>query len=197
MPHFRNQPGRHSRLLEESPSNKLHTSIHHLKRTIRFRAIVIRQIRDLLLEVGTQLEKLNVCKLSQISTRIKQILREEILAKKITTRYKHKVLPERYKRTYRIQRELGSLNLGYYDFLTCTSSRKKFSFDGNFLQCQISLPLRWFKRRIKECELVFPSKSVWFRMDIDFSLRRLIYFGLGDGARSPPLYCIPLHRDND
>ena len=194
--HIQDQSGGHTHIFEESVSNQLGVCVHHLKRTINFRMGIINQIKDLLLDVGARLEKLKICKLSQISTRIKQLLREEILAKKITSRYIHKVLPSKYKRAYRGQRELSSVDQGDYDIWTCTSSRKKFSVDDNVLKCQISLPLRVFKSKFKQCQLVFPSKSIWFKMDLDLDCKKLIYFGLGDGERSPPLYCLPLHVDN-
>lgn len=195
MSHTRNRNKSISRVLEKALSDQLNTSIRQLKLNLDVRIITGGRIKDLLLEVGSIIEKLNVCRLFQISTKIKELLREEIRAKKITVRYVHKVLPLKYKRPYRLQRELGSLDQGYYDIWTATSSRKKISVEGNALKCQICLPLRWLKYQLKTCHLVFPSKSVWFKIDVDLDSKRLFYFGLGDGARSPPLYCIPLHQD--
>lgn len=168
-----------------------------LKLTLDIRTAIVGQIKDLLLQAGAIIEKLKVCELFQISTKIKQLLREEILAKKITSRYVHKVLPPKYNRPYRLQRELSSLYPGYYDIWTATSSRKKISVEGSVLGCQICLPLKWLKYQLKTSRLMFPSDSVWFKIDVDLDCKNLLYFGLGDGTRSPPLYCLPLHRDSD
>jgi hypothetical protein len=93
----RNHSQRISRILEETLSKQLHSSVHQLKITLGIRIAIVGQVKDLLLEIGANIEKLKICELSQISTKIKQLLQEDIQAKKITSRCVHKTLPPKYK----------------------------------------------------------------------------------------------------
>jgi len=193
----RDHSQRISRILEQTLFEQLHSSVHQLKITLGIRIAIVGQVKDLLLEIGAIIEKLKICRLSQKSTKIKQLLQEEIQAKKIIPRYVRKTLPPKYKRQYRFQRELGSHYPGYYDIWTATSSRTKISIEGSVLECQICLPLRWLKYKMKTSHMIFSKDSVWFKIDVDLDCKILRYFGIGDGTRSPPLYCLPLHRDTD
>ncbi|HET6641494.1 MAG TPA: hypothetical protein VFG77_07820 [Nitrososphaeraceae archaeon] len=175
----------------------MHSSVHQLKITLGIRIAIVGQVKDLLLEIGAIIEKLKICELSQISTKIKQILQEEIQTKKITSRYVYEILPPKYKRQYRFQKELGSHYPGYYDIWTVTSLRKKISVEGSGLECQICLPLRWLKYKMKTSNMIFSNDSIWFKIDVDLDRKNLIYFDIGDGKRSPPLYCLPLHQDTN
>jgi hypothetical protein len=136
----RNHPRGIYRVLEETLSKQLHSSVHQLKIALGIRIAIVGQVKDLLLEIGAIIEELKVCELSQTSTKIKQLLREEILAKKITARYVHKILPQKCKRRYRFQRELGSLYPAYYDIWTATSSRKKILVEGSVLVPNLFTP---------------------------------------------------------
>jgi hypothetical protein len=86
----RDQIQRISRVLEETLSKQLHSSVHQLKIALGIRIAIVGQVKDLLLEIGAIIEKLKICELSQINTKIKQLLQEKIQAKKITSRYVHK-----------------------------------------------------------------------------------------------------------
>jgi hypothetical protein len=104
----RNHSQRISRIVKEPLSKQLHSSVQQLEITLGIRIAIVGQVKDLLLEIGAIIEKLKIFELSQISSKIKQLLQEEIQAKKITSRYVHKILPPKYKRQYGFQRELGS-----------------------------------------------------------------------------------------
>jgi hypothetical protein len=125
------------------------------------------RVKELILDVCSRIEALSICKASQISTKIKYLLRQEIADREITIRYIHKVLPPKYKRSYRSKRELISLYQDYYNIKTLTSARKKFRVLNEVLECQICIPLRLFKKKFKTCQLVFPSRFIWFKMDLD------------------------------
>lgn len=191
----RGRYGEHTETVERTTDEPLEIAIQDLKSTLGHRSVAIRRVKESILTVCRILEISNVCKNSEIGTRLKQILQKEIMEKKITARYIRKVLPSKFKRAYHFKREHVPFHHDDYDFGTCKSLRKKMSIIDDVLECQICLPLQLFKRKFKSCQLAFPSKSVWFKIDVDLRDKRLTYFGLGDGARSPPLFSISLHRD--
>jgi hypothetical protein len=127
-----------------------------LKYTLEYRLQFVCRAKDLILDVCSRIEALRICKKSQISTMMKQLLRKEIADRKIVARYIHKVLPPKYKRSYRSKRELISLDQDYYDIRTLTSARKKFRVVDDVLECQIRIsPLRLSKKRNLELANLF------------------------------------------
>jgi hypothetical protein len=53
----RDHTQRISRVLEETLSKQLHSSVHQLKVTLGIQIAIVRQVKDLLLEIGAIIEK--------------------------------------------------------------------------------------------------------------------------------------------
>jgi hypothetical protein len=53
----RDHTQRISRVLEETLSKQLHSSVHQLKITLGIQIAIVRQVKDLLLEIGAIIEK--------------------------------------------------------------------------------------------------------------------------------------------
>lgn len=68
-----------------------------------------RKAKDLILELARTLDESERCERTQISRKIKEILKDKINEGKITAKWIHECLPSEYKREYS-KRELSSLS---------------------------------------------------------------------------------------
>jgi hypothetical protein len=79
-----------------------------LQKLITGRQNLIPRVNDLIIKLAKRLDEIKACEPNNISSAIKHLLRENIIRGEITSRYIHRSLPVKFKRSYFRKREQSS-----------------------------------------------------------------------------------------